>query len=113
MLQDLQCGAPPPGSKRRVQHPRRHDYGGIGPEEHKAVGHSRPDAGHLGPYNYQPWLDPPFSDTASVSEMLRPFEAGRMRRYPLSTRVNQAQNDDAECAKPLEREPSPAQGQLF
>ena len=36
-----------------------------------------------------------------------------MRRYPVSNRVNQVQNDDVDCAKPLEREPSPAQSMLF
>jgi putative SOS response-associated peptidase YedK len=63
--------------------------------------------------NHDLWLDPGFRDLASVSRMLRPFEPGLMRRYPVSTRVNQAQNDDADCAKPLEREPSPAQSLLF
>jgi putative SOS response-associated peptidase YedK len=45
--------------------------------------------------------------------MLRPFDDALMNRYPVSTRVNQVQNDDADCAKPLERELSPAQSQLF
>ena len=59
------------------------------------------------------WLDPAFRDTASVSEMLRPFEASLMRRYPVSTRVNQVQNDDPDCAKPVELHSSPIQTQLF
>src|SRR6266851_3578076 len=63
--------------------------------------------------NYDLWLDPAFGDTTSVSEMLRPFDPALMRRYPVSTRVNHVVNDDAECAKPLELEPSPAQSQLF
>jgi putative SOS response-associated peptidase YedK len=63
--------------------------------------------------NYDLWLDPAFRDTASVTEMLKPFDAALMRRYPVSTRVNHVLNDDADCAKPLEREPSPAQSQLF
>ena len=63
--------------------------------------------------SYDLWLDPAFRDTASVSEMLRPFDARLMRRYPVSMRVNQAQNDDADCAKPPERESSPAQSALF
>jgi len=63
--------------------------------------------------NYDLWLDPAFRDTTSVSEMLRPFDPALMRRYPVSTRVNHVVNDDAECAKPLELEPSPAQSQLF
>jgi putative SOS response-associated peptidase YedK len=67
----------------------------------------------LKPDDYDLWLDPGFRDTASLSGMLKPFDPTRMRRYPVSTRVNQVQNDDAECAKPLEREPSPAQSILF
>jgi len=63
--------------------------------------------------NYHLWLDSAFRDTASVSKMLRPFDAGLMRRYPVSARVNNVQNDDADCAKPLEREPLPAQSVLF
>jgi putative SOS response-associated peptidase YedK len=67
----------------------------------------------LSPDDYDLWLDPAFRDTVSLSEMLKPFDASLMRRYPVSTRINQAQNDDAECGKPLEREPSPAQSLLF
>src|SRR5882724_509196 len=63
--------------------------------------------------DYELWLDPAFRDTPSLSEMLRPFDAGLMSRHPVSTRVNQVQNDDAECAKPLELGESPAQAQLF
>ena len=32
-----------------------------------------------------------------------------MRRYALSTRVNDVLNDDADCAKPVELEVSPLQ----
>jgi putative SOS response-associated peptidase YedK len=67
----------------------------------------------LRPDNYTLWLDPAFRDLASVSRMLRPFEPALMRRYPVSTRVNQVENDDADCAKPLERESSPVQSLLF
>ena len=63
--------------------------------------------------DYELWLDPAFRDTPSLSEMLRPFDAGLMSRHPVSTRVNQVQNDDAECAKPVELGESPAQAQLF
>ena len=67
----------------------------------------------LSPDDYDLWLDPAFNDTASVSGMLRPLDSNLMRRYPVSTRVNHVVNDDADCAKPLEREPSPVQSQLF
>lgn len=55
----------------------------------------------LSQHNYDLWLDAAFINTTSVSEMLKPFDAALMRRYPVSTRVNQVQNDDAECGKPL------------
>jgi putative SOS response-associated peptidase YedK len=44
----------------------------------------------LSPDEYDLWLDAAFRDTASVSEMLRPFDERKMRRYPVSTRVNSA-----------------------
>jgi putative SOS response-associated peptidase YedK len=43
---------------------------------------------------------------------LKPYDALKMGAYPVSSRVNQVQNDDADCAKPVERE-SPPQSQLF
>lgn len=67
----------------------------------------------LGPDNHDLWLDPAFRNTTSVSEMLRPFESTMMRSYPVSTRVNQVQNDDVDCAKLLEPGASAAQPQLF
>jgi putative SOS response-associated peptidase YedK len=66
----------------------------------------------LNPDNYDLWLDPGFSDVTAVSEMLRPYDARLMRSYSVSTRINQAANDDAECAKPVESE-VPPQGLLF
>jgi putative SOS response-associated peptidase YedK len=62
--------------------------------------------------DYDLWLDPGFTDVTAVSEMLKPYDARLMRCYPVSTRVNQAANDDEECAKPVEIETHP-QGQLF
>ena len=62
--------------------------------------------------NYDGWLDPGMTDTAAVLEMVRPFEARRMRSYPVSSRVNQVQNDDAECCAALAFEQEP-QRELF
>lgn len=59
------------------------------------------------------WLDPGLKDVSVVSELLKPYEAQRMRCYLVSMRVNQVQNDDAECAKRLEPDASPVQAQLF
>ncbi len=52
----------------------------------------------LSPEYYELWLDPGFRNTKALAEMLRPFDATLMKRYPVSTRVNTVSNDDAECA---------------
>lgn len=49
--------------------------------------------------------------TEAALKLLRPF-IGQMRGFPVSTRVNHVQNDDAECAVPVKLE-APPQGQLF
>src|SRR6202050_4017674 len=56
----------------------------------------------LDPDNYDLWLDPGMTDMEAVSEMLKPFDARRMRCFPISTRVNHVANDDAECSVPIE-----------
>jgi putative SOS response-associated peptidase YedK len=55
----------------------------------------------LGSDAYDLWLDPGFTNLDGVSDLLRPYPASSMRCYPVSTRVNQAQNDDAECSRPI------------
>ena len=67
----------------------------------------------LRPDHYDLWLDPAFRNTASLLEMLKPLAAGLMRRYPVSTRVNQVENDDVNCSKPMELEVSQFQADLF
>ena len=67
----------------------------------------------LRPEHYDLWLNLAFRNTASLSEMLRPFEAALMRSYPVGTRINQVQNDDEDCAKPLETDAYPVQVRLF
>lgn len=66
----------------------------------------------LDPEHYDPWLDPGMKNVDALTEMLKPYDARMMRSYPVSTRLNQTQNDDAECAQPVELE-RPTQGQLF
>jgi len=62
----------------------------------------------LNPAQYDCWLS---AEAGDALKLLRPY-AGQMRNFPVSTRVNQVQNDDAECAMPIELA-SPPQGQLF
>lgn len=66
----------------------------------------------LHPDDYDSWLTPaPGQFANSALRLLIPF-SGPMRRYPVSTRINHVQNEDAECATPVELQ-APAQGQLF
>jgi putative SOS response-associated peptidase YedK len=65
----------------------------------------------LRPDDYNGWLDTKAGNSNSGLKLLVPF-TGPMRRYPVSARVNQVQNDDAECARPVELE-APPQGELF
>jgi putative SOS response-associated peptidase YedK len=53
---------------------------------------------------YDLWLDPGFKSTDDLKELLRPYEASLMRRYPVSTRVNLVKNDYPECAMELKEE---------
>jgi putative SOS response-associated peptidase YedK len=56
----------------------------------------------LDPDSYDLWLDPGVKDVGLVAELLKPFNARMMRSYPVSTRVNQAVNDDEECSAQVE-----------
>jgi putative SOS response-associated peptidase YedK len=56
----------------------------------------------LDPDSYDLWLDPGMKDVAAASDLLRPHDARLMRCYPISTRINQAANDDEECCRPVE-----------
>jgi putative SOS response-associated peptidase YedK len=51
--------------------------------------------------SYDLWLDPGMTDVAAVSELLKPYDAGMMRSYPVSARVNHVTNDDAACSTPV------------
>ena len=66
----------------------------------------------LGPSDYDLWLDPGMKDTAAVGQLLKPFDATAMRSYPVSSRVNNVQNDDAECTQRVELK-VPTQSRLF
>jgi len=65
----------------------------------------------LDPDAYDLWLDPGMTNVDAASELLKPFDARRMRSYPVSTRINQVANDDEECSRPVEV--AEAQPRLF
>jgi putative SOS response-associated peptidase YedK len=65
----------------------------------------------LSPDDYDVWLDPGMTDVQVISEMLKPYDAKSMWCYPVSSRVNHVDNDDAECSRPVEIKNK--QNQLF
>jgi putative SOS response-associated peptidase YedK len=65
----------------------------------------------LDPDNYDLWLDPGMKDAATAAEMLSPYDANAMSRYPISSRINHVANDDEECA--VRVEPVQMQARLF
>lgn len=48
------------------------------------------------------WLDPELTDPDAIQQLLKPFPADEMRAYRVSTRVNNARNEDPELVRPLE-----------
>ncbi len=65
----------------------------------------------LDPDCYDLWLDPGVTNVEAVLEMLKPFDAGQMRCYPISTRINHVANDDEACSALVEL--TEAQAGLF
>ena len=55
----------------------------------------------LRPDDYDLWLDPGIIDPARVANLLTPFDAQLMKKYPVSTRVNSVKNDYSECAREI------------
>ena len=52
----------------------------------------------LAPGDYTRWL----SDEPDPRNLMRPFPAGLMRIWPISTRVNKPENDDLSIIEPIE-----------
>jgi len=68
----------------------------------------------LKPEDYDVWLDPGMTNPAGVADLLRPFDARLMKKYPVSTRVGNADNDDPECIREImPSAPQPETGMLF
>ena len=45
------------------------------------------------------WLDPGFHNANELCRLLRPYEAAKMKRFQVSSRVNNVNHDDPECAR--------------
>ena len=55
----------------------------------------------LNPEDYDLWLDPGVTGATRVVDCLKSFDPTRMKKYPVSTRVNRAENDDQQCAQEI------------
>jgi putative SOS response-associated peptidase YedK len=55
----------------------------------------------LQPDAYELWLDPAVQEPERLQPLLRPFAAGEMAAYPVSTVVNSPRNERAECVEKL------------
>lgn len=44
------------------------------------------------PAKYDLWLDPDVTDFEAIRDILKPYDAGSMRRYPVSRKLNNSQN---------------------
>jgi putative SOS response-associated peptidase YedK len=58
---------------------------------------------------YDVWLR---AESVKLDEVLRPYDAKAMRKYPVSTKLNNSKMEDPEFAKPIALH-VPVQGQLF
>lgn len=54
------------------------------------------------PEGYLDWLDPAEKRAEEVAQWLRPYAGGDLEALPVSTRVNNARQDGAECIAPIE-----------
>jgi hypothetical protein len=53
------------------------------------------------PDKYDLWLDPDITAFEAIRDILKPYDPELMLRYPVSTRLNNSKNDDAESAAPV------------
>jgi putative SOS response-associated peptidase YedK len=61
--------------------------------------------------HYQLWLTAPATEAERLADLLVPFDASLMIRYPVSSLVNKPQNDGPECA--LEVQTAETQARLW
>jgi putative SOS response-associated peptidase YedK len=66
------------------------------------------------PEDYDLWLDPGMTDPAGVADLLKPFDARLMKKYAVSNRVGNADNDDPEIIREIvPATKQPETGMLF
>ena len=55
----------------------------------------------LKPEDEEEWLDPAVTDSVQVMRLLRPYPAGELDVYPVSTLVNNARQDSPAMIAPI------------
>jgi putative SOS response-associated peptidase YedK len=68
--------------------------------ERAPMAHPRPDAGDIAPAEYDRWLS---SLDPDPRDLLIPFPSEPMTMWPISTRVNKPENDDAGILERVEQ----------
>jgi putative SOS response-associated peptidase YedK len=64
--------------------------------------------------DYDLWLDPGMTDPEGVADLLKPLDARLMKKFPVSARVGNADNDDAEIIQEIVPAAAlPETGKLF
>jgi putative SOS response-associated peptidase YedK len=64
------------------------------------------------PGKYDLWLDPDITNFEAIRDVLKPYDANLMRRYPVSSKLNNSKIDDAESAARVTLD-TPSQERLF
>jgi putative SOS response-associated peptidase YedK len=52
--------------------------------------------------NYDLWLDPTVQKPEFLQSLLTPINSGKLKTYPVSTKVNNPRNDSSECLESIE-----------
>ncbi|NCJ05533.1 hypothetical protein GS597_03220 [Synechococcales cyanobacterium C] len=60
--------------------------------------------------DYAAWLDSNYYNPQHLQSLLRPYDAEEMDHYPVSTLVNNPQNDSPDCMVPREKSSSASEG---
>ena len=60
----------------------------------------------VSPQDYDLWLDPQQQKPQALQHLLSPYPASEMTAYPVSTLVNSAKHNSAECIIPLDEQNS-------
>lgn len=53
------------------------------------------------PDKYNLWLDPDVRNFDAIKDILNPYDAAQMRRYPVSTKLDNTKNEGAAASAPV------------